>query len=502
MAFEASTSSEALDIRLEVTWEGVRDRRSNTGSWLDTFAVYSVSDGPDRAAFRELDRTKPGKDCAAVFATSYRFGETHLLLFELFSVNRITKASEPLGRAVCGAVDMLVYLDTPYIRTLVDRKGAKVPGSITVMPRAVSQPGGFVALEFSARSLPVKKLFRSSDPMLELCAQDGNAVLVTEVVSRNRTPRWKPQVINSDRFPGGVLKARCYDVNLTGERTFVGEATVLLDEVEVGTMLPLEAPEVAAAGLEPNSVDDERPSLLVERCRQFPWTLIDYLHGDFSLHFAFIIDLSSSNGDLRPGSDMRREYESVIFAFDEVVQQFDEDQLLLALAFGARTSAGLMSQPYIFLSGKGEPRVNGVQGVLEAYAESLERLFSSEPSELGPSLTYVAQLAQPAHYYVVLVLTDGRLDYGLSTLDCLSKASACAVSVVLLVIGEEGCSRALRRDLLSRRQAGLRECVHVVEVAPYRDRMHLLPREALVAVPEQVMQFLALHDVEPSLGVQ
>ncbi|XP_037526249.1 copine-4 [Rhipicephalus sanguineus] len=501
MAAEASTSSEALDIRLEVTWSGVRDQHSNTGSWLDTFAVYSVSDGPDRAAFRELDRSKPGKDCAAVFATSYRFGETHLLLFELFSVNRISKANEPLGRAVCGAVDMLVYLDTPYVRSLVDRKGAKVPGSITVLPRAVSHPGGFVALEFSARSLPVKKLFRSSDPMLELCAQDGNAVLVTEVVSRNRTPRWKPQVVNSDRFPGGVLKARCYDVSLTGERTFVGQATVLLDEVEVGTVLPLDAPEVAAAGLEPSSAD-ERPSLLVERCRQFPWTLIDYLHGDFSLHFAFIIDLSSSNGDLRAGSDMRREYESVIFAFDEVVQQFDEDQLLPALAFGARTSAGLISQPYVFLSAKDELRVNGVQGVLEAYAKGLERLFSSEPSELGPALTYVAQLAQPAHYYVALVLTDGRLDYGLSTLDCLSKASACAMSVVFLVIGEEGCSRALRRDLLSRRQAGLRECVHVVEVAPYRERLHLLPREALVAVPEQVMQYLALHDVEPVLGVQ
>ncbi|XP_037580339.1 copine-7 [Dermacentor silvarum] len=456
MAAEASTSSDALDIRLELTWSGVRDRRSNTSSWLDTFAIYSVSDGPDRTAFRELDRSKPGRDCAAVFATSYRFGETHLLLFEIFSVNRISKANEPIGRVLCGAVDMLVYLDTPYTRTLVDRKGAKVPGSITVVPRAISHPGGFVALEFSARSLPVKKLFRSSDPMLELCAQDGNAVLVTEVVSRNRAPRWKPQVVNSDRFPGGVLKARCYDVSLTGERTFIGQATVLLDEVEAGTVLPLEAPEVAAAGLEP-TLGDEQPALLVERCRQFPWTLIDYLHGDFSLHFAFVVDLSSSNGDLRAGSEMRR---------------------------------------------PGEPRVNGVQGVLEAYAQSLERLFPSEPSELAPALTYVAQLTQPARYHVALVLTDGRLDYGLSTLDCLAKASTCAMSVVLLVIGEEGCSRALRRDLLSRRRAGFRECVHVVEVAPYRDRMHLLPRDALVAVPEQVMQFLALNDVEPALGVQ
>lgn len=501
MAAEASTSSDALDIRLELTWSGVRDRRSNTSSWLDTFAIYSVSDGPDRTAFRELDRSKPGRDCAAVFATSYRFGETHLLLFEIFSVNRISKANEPIGRVLCGAVDMLVYLDTPYTRTLVDRKGAKVPGSITVVPRAISHPGGFVALEFSARSLPVKKLFRSSDPMLELCAQDGNAVLVTEVVSRNRAPRWKPQVVNSDRFPGGVLKARCYDVSLTGERTFIGQATVLLDEVEAGTVLPLEAPEVAAAGLEP-TLGDEQPALLVERCRQFPWTLIDYLHGDFSLHFAFVVDLSSSNGDLRAGSEMRRQYESVIFAFDEVVQQFDEDQLLPALAFGARSSAGLISQPFVFLSAKGEPRVNGVQGVLEAYAQSLERLFPSEPSELAPALTYVAQLTQPARYHVALVLTDGRLDYGLSTLDCLAKASTCAMSVVLLVIGEEGCSRALRRDLLSRRRAGFRECVHVVEVAPYRDRMHLLPRDALVAVPEQVMQFLALNDVEPALGVQ
>ncbi|XP_077492156.1 copine-9-like [Amblyomma americanum] len=501
MAAEASTSSDELDIRLELTWSGVRDRRSTGGCWLDTFSVYSVSDGPDRTVFRELERSDPGKDNAAVFGTSYRFGETHQLLFEVFSLNRITKTPEPLGRMVCGAVDMLVYLDTPYTRTLVDRNGAKVPGSMTIVPRAVSHPGGFVALEFSARSLPVKRLFRSSDAMLELCAQDGNAVLVTEVVSGSRTPRWKPQVVNADRFPGGVLKLRCYDVTLTGDRTFVGQATALLDEMEAGTTLPLDVPRVVSAGLEPCS-GGEQPVLHVERCRQFPWTLIDYLHGDFSLHFAFVIDLSSSNGDLRPGSEVRRYYECSIAAFDEVVQQFDEDQLLPALGFGARAAKGLMSQPLVFLSGSSDQKVKGVQGVLEAYAESLERLVPSEPSELAPAITHLAQLAQPSNYHVVLVFTDGRLDYGLSTLDCLSKAAACPLSVVLLVIGEEGCSRALRRDLLSRRRAGQRECVHVIEVAPYRDRLHVLPREALVAVPEQVMQFLAVNDVEPALGVQ
>ncbi|KAH6929679.1 hypothetical protein HPB50_004737 [Hyalomma asiaticum] len=371
----------------------------------------------------QLDRSNPGKDCPAVFATSYRFGETHMLLFELFSVNRITKTHKPLGRAVCG--DMLVYLDTP-------------PHS----GRPKRSQGDRQHHDYAAR--------RESHGRLRGARVLGSLVAGQEAVPLERS--------HAGAFCPGRQRGHRHRVR------------------------PTSGPRYSWRGV------------VSFRGRSST--------GDFSLHFAFIIGLSSSNGDLRPGSEMRRQYESVIFAFDEVVQQFDEDQLLPALAFGVRSSAGLISQPFVFLSAKGQPRVNGVQGVLEAYAQSFEHLFPSEPSELGPSITYVAQLAKQAPYQVALVLTDGKLDYGLSTLDCLSKASECAMSVVLLVIGGEGCSRTLRRDLLSRRRAGLRECVHVVEVAPYRDRLHLLPGEALLGVPEQVVQYLALHDVEPALGVQ
>lgn len=501
MAAEALKSGDVLDIRLELTWSGVRDRRSGGGSWLDTFVVYSVSDGGDRTVFREVQRSQPGKESSATFATSYRFGEAHLLLFEIFCLNRIMKTPEPAGRVVCSPLDMVVYLDMPYTRALVDRQGAKLPASLTVTPRPESRPAGFVLLELSALHLPQKKLFRSTDAMLELCSQDGSVVFATEVVSGSRSPRWKPLAINAERFPGGLIALRCYDVGLTGDRTFVGQVTAVLDELEAGTSLELEAPNGVSAALEPRSAD-EKPAVCIERCRQFPWTFIDYLHGDFYMHFAFVVDLSSSNGDLSTGSDIRRLYESTISAFDEVIQQFDEEQLLPALGFGARAPTGLMSQPLVFLAANGEPRVHGTNGVLEAYAHSLEKLLPAEPSELAPALTYVSQLAGPSRYHVALVLTDGRLDYGLSTLDCLAKAAASALSVVLLVLGEEGCSNGLRRDVLSRRRPGLRDCVHMLEVAPYRDRMHELPRDALAPVPGQIMQYLSLNGVEPALGLQ
>ncbi|XP_077531215.1 copine-8-like [Haemaphysalis longicornis] len=500
MAAEALKSGDVLDIRLELTWSGVRDRRAGN-SWLDTFAVYSVSDGADHSAFRYVQCSQPAKDGCATFATSYQFGEAHLLLFEIFSVNRVSREPESIGRVVCTPLDMVVYMDLPYTRTLVDRQGKKLPGTLTVTPRPENRPAGFVLLELSARQLPQKKLFRSTDAMLELCSQDGSVMFATEVVSGSRSPRWMPLAINAERFPGGLLALRCYDVGLTGDRTFVGQATAVLDELETGTSLELDAPNGVSAALEPRS-SDEKPVVCVERCRQFPWTFIDYLHGDFDMHFAFVIDLSSSNGDLSAGSDSRRLYESTISAFDDVIQQFDEEQLLPALGFGARAPTGLMSQPLVFLAANGEPRVQGTRGVLEAYAHSLEKLLPAEPSELAPALTYVSQLARPSRYYVALVLTDGRLDYGLSTLDCLAKAAGSALSVVLLVLGEEGCSNGLRRDVLSRRRPGLRDCVHMLEVAPYRDRMHELPRDALAPVPGQIMQYLSLNGVEPALGLQ
>ncbi|CAN7938432.1 unnamed protein product [Ixodes hexagonus] len=504
-ASEANEASdpEALAINMSLSWAGLKDPQASCG-WVEPIFVYSVGDSEDRSVYREIGSTKLG-DRHPVFKTTYRFGETTRLRFQVFNTKRLSRKPELLGQVFCTSLDMVVYLNVPCKRTLVSAAGTKATGCLIITPTAEKCPTGYAALQFSASNVPQKKVFRTADAMLELWRQDtgSNSVLVhdTEVVHNSQAPLWKKFVVNKNRLGDGsdAVLIKCFDVGFSGKKTYLGCVETNIAELSQGTerRLVWECKQDSAS-LSPSK------SLVIrlDYYKDFPWSFIDYMHGDFNINFAYIIDLSSSNRDINSNFTGQR-YKDIISAFEDVVLQYDEEQMLPALGFGAKVPPSNMTQSLIFLNGTDDPLCKGVQGVLEALRQTLERITPTEPSELPPSLQYMTDLADnfkdTSKYYVVLVLTDGKLDYTFKTLNSLVKASSTAMSVVMITVSDEtpSISEELRRDKL-RDKGAERDFFRSVHSRDYMNRLHELPADALSEVPDQILQFLALREVEPA----
>ncbi|KAM7298287.1 putative copine [Ixodes scapularis] len=494
---------QVLVISMSLSWAGLTDPGEHS-SCVEPVLVYSVCDGEDRSEYREVARTVAG-DKHPVFRTTYRFGETTLLRFEVFSEKPLSRTPEPLGRIFCTSLDMVVYLNVPYKRALLTETGKKGAGFLVIVPTAQKSPKGFAALQLSARNVPLKTFFRTADSMLELWRQDtcGTSALVheTDVVRNSGTPHWKKIVVNKNRIgkDSDAILIKCFDVSFSGEKTYLGYAETNIRELAQGTEKRLEW----QCKQDSSTLFSKTPVMLrLEYYKDYPWSFIDYMHGDFSVNFAYIIDLSSSNRDIT-SIDIKQRYEATISAFEDVISQYDEEQLIPALGFGAKVPPSNMTQSLIFLNGADNPRCKGMQGVMEALRQSLERVTPTEPSELAPSLEYMTGLADnfrdSSKYYVVLVLTDGKLDYTFKTVDSLIRASSTAMSVVMIGLSDEvpRVFEELQRDKLRKKNAE-RDIFFSVLLKDYLHRLHELPRDALSEVPNQIMQFLAFRDVEPA----
>lgn len=507
-AGSAAPDPQALVIDMSLSWTNVKDQRSMSHGWLTPVLVYSVCDGGDRSVYVEHGRSTPGASTAE-FKTSYRFGEALMLRFELVNQHRLRGFGESLGRVFCTPLDLVVYLNTPYKRTLLLESGARSSGSLVIFPTAPKWPTGFTALQLSAEHMPLKKVFHTADGMLEMWKQDrygdSTCVYTTEVVHNSTAPTWKTFVVNKDRLgdDSDSIIFKCFDVNFAGDRLYLGQVTTSVKQLSRGTDTRLEL-ACEQDGADKLTQPPKPVTLRVDHYKDFPWSFIDYMHGEFSINFSYILDLSSSNMDAN--SSFRSQYEAGIRIFDEVIQQYDEEQLIPALGFGAKIPPSVMSQGLIFLNGTQNPRCKGVQGVLDAYNDALKRVTPSEPSELSSSLNYIVDLAknfeQSSKYYIVIVLTDGKLDYGLSTIETLVKTSSAAMSVILVGIGDGDFKffDELRPDNIRKNGAiPDREFIKCVTLKDYRDRMHELPRDSLKGVPDQILQFLALRNIEPNI---
>ncbi|CAM9926643.1 unnamed protein product, partial [Heterosigma akashiwo] len=91
-----------------------------------------------------------------------------------------------------------------------------------------------------------------------------------------------------------------------------------------------------------------------------------------------------------------------------------------------------------------EPHVIGINGILQSYYDSLQRVTLSGPTILQKVIHQVAAFSasQPAatdpsqvKYRVLLILTDGMINDMQNTIDAIVQASGLPLSIVLVGVG-------------------------------------------------------------------
>lgn len=135
-------------------------------------------------------------------------------------------------------------------------------------------------------------------------------------------------------------------------------------------------------------------------------TFLDYIFGGCEIGVHIAIDYTLSNGHaLDPISlhyldkqTNRNQYTEAIHAVCSILQDYDADQMFPVYGFGGKlpNSPDLNSASHNFaLNGDFfSPEVNGTQGVLKAYYDSLNKITLHGPTNFAPTLELVNGFAE------------------------------------------------------------------------------------------------------------
>lgn len=263
---------------------------------------------------------------------------------------------------------------------------------------------------------------------------------------------------------------------------------------------------------------------------------------------AVAIDFTRSNkGPEHPGSfhcmDLQSEsaYTTAIRAVGEVMRSFDNDGYFPVYGFGAKIppSNTVCSDCFALNGDFYDPEVKGIDGVIQAYKRALRIVHLHGPTRLAEVIKLTADSARPysevpepggppieMKYFVLLILTDGKIDDEVAVINEVVKASGLPMSLVIIGIGDEdftflkdlanGVGQVLKKEdapvegdarttgrtedssaKLHDPFAG-RDLVHFVAYEDFRGKPTELASAALQEVPREVVGYFNGKKIKPA----
>lgn len=387
---------------------------------------HSKGDARMDTRWREIGRTESIKDnlnphFSVQITVPYRFEELQNIRIGLWDID--TKQKELITHDFLGDVrttvgdlvsagewtGKLTYPRAKDMKKLLG--GIHDLGTITIIVHE-NRDGGkmHVRMNLSGQKLDKMDLFRS-DPYLIITQIGGRSGLsrsqlyTSEVVKKNLNPTWRPIQFVCDIPKGGdkshiKLEFLCNDKDQHSRDDEIGIATHSLQALEGVSSVPLintrkkrNRPRYKNSG-----------TLKIDHLRAIRMpSLIEYLQGGLKLHFSVAIDLTASNGDPRDPRSLhyRRDaysgnhYINALSAIADVLRVYTpSDNMFAAYGFGAELPSQRGTASSCFpLSMGADPHCVGVEGILGAYAHTLNSVVFSGPTNFAPLINTVTRMA-------------------------------------------------------------------------------------------------------------
>eukprot|EP00741_Cyanophora_paradoxa_P024154 tig00021742_g23328.t1 len=200
-----------------------------------------------------------------------------------------------------------------------------------------------------------------------------------------------------------------------------------------------------------------------------------------------------------------------IRAVGEILAHYDTDKLFPAWGFGAQLPPSWAVNHCFPLNGNEfSPECAGVQGVLEAYHQTLRSVRLHGPTIFSQIVRRAAELAQQRftadrqNYHILLLLTDGVINDMEATVREIVHASSLPLSIVIVGVGSADFSNM---DILDADDEPLRADGKVMEndivqFVPFRDfkghgAHQKLAKEVLAEIPTQFLTYMRRHRIAP-----
>ncbi|XP_043108450.1 copine-5-like [Puntigrus tetrazona] len=283
-------------------------------------------------------------------------------------------------------------------------------------------------MQFCANKLDKKDFFGRSDPFMVFYRsnEDGTFTIChkTEVVKNTLNPVWQPFTIPVRALCNGdydrTIKVEVYDWDRDGSHDFIGEFTTSYRELARGqSQFNIYEVVNPKKKMKKKKYVNSGTVTLLSFSVESESTFLDYIKGGTQINFTVAIDFTASNGNPSQSTSLHymnpyqmNAYALALKAVGEIIQDYDSDKMFPALGFGAKLPPdGRVSHEFPLNGNIENPYCNGIEGILEAYHQSLKTVQLYGPTNFAPVVNHVARYAAAvqdgSQYFVLLIITDG-----------------------------------------------------------------------------------------------
>ncbi|CAL5379068.1 unnamed protein product [Camellia sinensis] len=483
---------------------------------------------------------------------AYQFEIVQQLVFHVYDVDTRyhnlhvktlkLKDQEFLGEASCAISEIVTKQSQSLTLNLHNKngqRGLKNLGTLTVHAEETVASRNAVEITFRCSHLDNKDLFSRSDPFLRISriVESGGSVPIckTEVVNNNLNPIWKPVSLTMQQFGSkdNPLVIECFDFNSDGNHVLIFVVNSKLQK-SVADLEKLQKEKIGANFIFPPSRNRAHDKVLKGQlfvdgfCEKKLYSFLDYISSGFELNFMVAVDFTASNGNPRNPDSLHyidptgrlnayqqvptlyytamREEENTtaIMEVGEVIQFYDSDRRFPAWGFGGRTYDGSISHCFNLNGGASGFEVEGLEGIMAAYASALRNVALAGPTLFGQVINTAAEIAgrslsQDSSKYFDGVLTDLQ-----ETKDALVMASDLPLSILIVGVGGADFKQMeiLDADNGHRLESSTGRIAtrDIVQFVPMRDVHggHIsIVQSLLEELPGQFLTYMRSKDIKP-----
>ncbi|XP_062420287.1 copine Va isoform X2 [Pungitius pungitius] len=525
----------ATKVEITVSCRNLLDR--DTFSKSDPLVVL-YTQGVESKQWREFGRTEVidntlNPDFVRKYILDYFFEEKQNLRFDVYDIDSKSPdlaKHDFLGQVYCTLGEIVGSPASRLEKPLGGIPGKKC-GTIILSAEELGNCRDYATMQFSANKLDKKDFFGKSDPFMVFYRsnEDGTFTIChkTEVVKNTLNPVWQPFSIPVRGLCNGdydrTIKVEVYDWDRDGSHDFIGEFTTRYKDLCRG-LNQINVYEVVNAKKKIKKkryINSGTVSLL--SCNvESEHTFLDYIKGGTQIHFTVAIDFTASNGNPSQSTSLHymnpyqmNAYAMALKAVGEIIQDYDSDKMFPALGFGAKLPPdGRVSHEFPLNGNVENPFCNGMEGILEAYHQSLKTVQLYGPTNFSPVVNHVARYAAAvqdgSQYFVLLIITDGVISDMAQTKEAIVNAAKLPMSIIIVGVGQAEFDAMVELDgddirISSRGKMAERDIVQFVPFRDYMDRtgnhvlsMARLAKDVLAEIPEQLISSMKSRGIKPN----
>ncbi|CAG01174.1 unnamed protein product, partial [Tetraodon nigroviridis] len=512
-----NASIPATKVEITVSCRNLLDR--DTFSKSDPICVL-YTQGMGNREWREFGRTEVidntlNPDFVRKFILDYFFEERQNLRFDLYDVDSKSanlSKHDFLGQAHFSLGEVVGSLGSRSEKALGSNAHASTPKPISVTAGIQGKKCGTIIVKaeelnncrVSVKSMCVCSKYKNTHihkHPISICSHS----LEEQIRSSSS---WQTISYHVCLLIGNLIhqtiKVEVYDWDRDGSHDFIGEFSTSYRELSRGQSQfnVYEVINPKKKVKKKNYLNSGTVTLL-SFLVDVEVTFLDYIKGGTQINFTVAIDFTASNGNPAQPTSLHymspyqlNAYAMALKAVGEIIQDYDSDKMFPALGFGAKLPPdGRISHEFALNGNPQNPYCAGIDGVMEAYYQSLKSVQLYGPTNFSPVVNHVARYAASvkdgSQYFVLLIITDGvDLRYGSNQrVHCQS---------MIELDGDE-----IR--ISSRGRYAERDIVQFVPFRDYIDRtgnhilsMARLAKDVLAEIPDQFLSYMRTRGIKPS----